>query len=214
MIKTVIAEDQVILRESLKRLIEQDSEIAVIGCAGNGREALELCRIYHPDMVLMDIVMPGCDGVEGTRLIKESFPTVKVLILTTFDDDKNIAKALHNGADGYILKIITPDDLILAIKSVAKGMGIMDKNVLHAVTKQFDVATGSELPFAGDLPHFTSREMDLIRLIVDGKSNKEIGNDLSLTEGSIKNLVTAVLDKLGLKDRTQLAVYAVKKRLV
>lgn len=214
-IKTVIVDDEIILRESLKRLIEMDEEISVVGCGGNGLEALELCQRLNPDVVLMDIVMPDCNGIDGTLLIKEKFPMVKVIILTTFDDDKNIAKALQNGADGYVLKMITPDDLILAIKSVAKGMSIMHRKVLNSVARQFDPINPSEPPINSSIPsQLTPREIELIRMIVDGKSNKEIAAEFFLAEGSVKNLVTSVLEKLNLKDRTQLAVFAVKNRLV
>lgn len=215
LIKTIIVDDEIILRESLKRLIEMDEDISVIGCGGNGKEALELCQRLTPDVVLMDIVMPDCNGIDGTLLIKEKFPMVKVIILTTFDDDKNIAKALQNGADGYVLKMITPDDLILAIKSVAKGMSIMHRKVLNSVARRFDAVNPPEPLSAPERPsQLTPREVELIRMIVDGKSNREIAAEFFLAEGSVKNLVTSVLEKLGLKDRTQLAVFAVKNRLV
>lgn len=215
MIKVVIADDQVILRESLKFIIEQDSDIQVAGCAGNGREALQLCDRLLPNIVLMDIMMPGCDGVEGTRLIKEQYNSIKVLILTTFNDDENIAKALKNGADGYVLKDIKPDELILAVKSVAKGMSIIHKTAMDSMVKQFNTGNVSrkskEATPAIDL---TEREISIIKLIVDGNNNREIASGLFLTEGSVKNIITGILAKLNLKDRTQLAVFAVKSNLV
>ncbi|MCX7708591.1 MAG: response regulator transcription factor [Clostridia bacterium] len=215
MIKVVIADDQVILRESLKFIVEQDPEIEVVGCAGNGREALKQCDQLIPNIVLMDIMMPGCDGVEGTRLIKEKYSSIKVLILTTFNDDENISKALKNGADGYILKDIKPEELILAIKSVARGLGIIHKNAMSSVVKQFnsnqETGTQKDLNINVEL---TEREIGIIKLIVDGNNNKEIASELFLTEGSVKNIITGILAKLKLKDRTQLAVFAVKNNLV
>ncbi len=116
MIKLVLAEDQVVVREGIKKLLEEDEEIDVVGCAGNGNEALELCDAFAPDVVIMDINMPVCDGVEGTRLIKQKYPSVKILILTMYNDDDNICRAMENGADGYVLKGIRPEDFISAIK--------------------------------------------------------------------------------------------------
>lgn len=215
MIKVVIADDQVILRESLKFIIEQDSEIQVSGCAGNGREALKLCDQLIPNIVLMDIMMPGCDGVEGTKLIKEKYNSIKVLILTTFNDDENISKALKNGADGYILKDIKPDELILAVKSVAKGMSIIHKNAMNSVVKQINSGASVNKQTEDRLEvELTEREISIIKLIVDGNNNKEIAAQLFLTEGSVKNIITGTLSKLKLKDRTQLAVFAVKSNLV
>lgn len=215
MIKVVLVDDQVILRESLKFIIEQDSEIEVVGSAGDGREALKLCDRLLPNLVLMDIMMPGCDGVEGTRLIKEKYSSIKVIILTTFNDDDNISKALKNGADGYVLKDIKPDELILAIKSAAKGLGVIHKNAMTSVVRHF--GTGNAVPGPkepGPDLDLTPREASIIKLIVDGNNNKEIAAALYLTEGSVKNIITGILAKLKMKDRTQLAVYAVKNNLV
>ncbi|HEX2953795.1 MAG TPA: response regulator transcription factor [Bacillota bacterium] len=214
MIKTIVVDDEIILRESLKRLIEFDNEISVVGCGGNGFEAVELCETFTPEIVLMDIIMPNCDGIEGTRLIKAKFPSIKVLILTTFDDDENIAKALQNGADGYVLKSITPDDLVLAIKSVAKGMGIMHKKIFNTVAKQFEAGENNGAKVSVPPGNLSPRELSLLRYIVHGKSNKEIAAELFLAEGTVKNLVASLLEKLALKDRTQLAVYAVVNHLV
>src|SRR5690554_2342466 len=125
MIKVLIVDDQIILRESLKFIIEQDKDINVIGLAGNGKEAFSLCEQLNPDVVLMDIMMPKCDGVEGTRLIKSKYKEIKVIILTTFNDEGNVTRAIKNGADGYVLKDISPDQLILTVKSVFKGYSIM-----------------------------------------------------------------------------------------
>lgn len=214
MIKVLVVDDQVILRESLKFIIEQDSEINVVGLAGNGKEALNLCRELVPDVVLMDIMMPICNGVEGTKLIKSQFSAVKVIILTTFNDDENISKAIKNGADGYVLKDIKPDELILAIKSVSKGFSIMHQTAMDTVAKQIDAETEhpkQELKLDINL---TDRELSIIKLIVDGKSNKEIAESIFVTEGTVKNIITNILDKLKLKDRTQLAVFAVKNNIV
>lgn len=216
MIKAIIVDDQVILRESLKLIVEQDSEIKVVGLGGNGKEALTLCDQLVPDVVLMDIMMPGCDGVEGTKLIKSKYNSTKVIILTTFNDEENISKALKNGADGYVLKDIKPDELILAVKSVAKGLSIMHQSALNTMTKQIgpDIDQSSQKEAPKTDINLTERELDVISLIVDGKSNKEIAASIYITEGSVKNIITNILDKLNLKDRTQLAVFAVKNNIV
>ncbi len=127
MIKVIIADDQLLLTESFKSIIERDPDITVMGCADNGLEAFKLCEKSLPDLVLMDIKMPEYNGIEGTRMIKEKYPQVKVLILTTFEDDQNMYEALKKGADGYILKEITPEELIQAIKNTVKGFGIFSK---------------------------------------------------------------------------------------
>ncbi|WP_010251375.1 response regulator [Acetivibrio cellulolyticus] len=216
MIKVVLVDDQVILRESLKFIVEQDPEIKVVGLGSNGEEALNLCGELAPDVVLMDIMMPVCNGVEGTKLIKSKFQSIKVIILTTFNDEENISKAIKNGADGYVLKDIKPDDLIVAVKSVAKGFSIMHHTALNTVAKQIN--HDKEPTQRKQEPKFdinlTDRELSIIKLIVDGKSNKEIALSIFITEGSVKNIITNILEKLNLKDRTQLAVFAVKNNIV
>lgn len=216
MIKVIIADDQPVIREGIKFIIEQDVEIEVAGCCGNGREAFELCEKLSPNMVLMDIVMPICNGVEGTRLIKEKFSTIKVLVLTTFNDEGNIAEALKNGADGYVLKDIESDELILTIKSIAKGLRVMHENVFGVMVRQ--LSNTEESPEIKEKPplevNLTERELEIVRLIVYGKNNKEIASNLYLSEGSVRNLISAILAKLNLKDRTQAAVFAVKNNLV
>lgn len=136
MIKVLLVDDQAILREGIKRILEQDKDIKVVGCAENGKRALILCQQLMPDVVLMDIEMPICDGVEGTRLIKTKFKNIKVVILTVFNDDDRIQSALSNGADGYILKDIDEEKLILAVKGAAAGLGVMHMSTYNNVVKK------------------------------------------------------------------------------
>ncbi|MCX7711816.1 MAG: response regulator transcription factor [Clostridia bacterium] len=208
MIKVIIADDQPVIRDGLKFIIEQSKEIEVLGCAGHGLEALELCEKAHPDIVLMDIVMPICDGVEGTRLIKEKFENIKVMILTTFNDEDKVEQALKNGADGYILKAIESEELILTIKTIAKGLQVIHKNSYNLVLKKLH-SEPEPMDFG-----LTDRESEVVKLIVFGKSNKEIASQLYLTEGSVRNLISSILFKTSLKDRTQLAVFAVKNNII
>jgi len=215
MLNVLIADDQAIIRNGIKLIIEQDSEIKVIGSAMNGREAFELCAVLSPDVVLMDLVMPLHDGIEGTRLIKEKYKQIKVVILTTYAEEKNIYGALQNGADGYVFKDMESDELILAIKGIAKGLKVIHENAYSSVFKHminFNSSYGSQ----ENAPHLnlTDRELNIIKLIVYGKSYKEISSALFLSEGSVRNAVSALLTKLDLKDRVQLAVFAVKNNIV
>lgn len=215
MLRVVIADDQPIIRDGLKLIIEQDKDIKVVGCAGNGREAFELCNALRPDIVLMDMVMPVCDGIEGTRLIKEKHGGIKVAILTTYIEEDKIAEALQHGADGYIFKDMESEDLILAIKSIAKGLKVLHPCAYDTVLRQMNAPEESSLAAkSGLVGELTERELEVIRLIVYGKSYKEASSTLFLSEGSIRNIVSAILTKLELKDRVQLAVFAVKNNIV
>jgi len=211
MIKIIIVDDQNIIREGIKSLVQQDSEIEVVACAENGQDAFELCEKHNPDLVLMDLGMPICDGVEGTKLIKTKFPSIKVIILTTFNDDESIKKALQNGADGYILKDINPEELIFTVKSASMGIKIVHEDILSSLVGQIKV---SSLSKSENKVHFTERELEIIRCIVDGMDNKEIANKLFISEGSVRNAISGIFQKLNLKDRVQIAVYAVKNDLV
>jgi DNA-binding NarL/FixJ family response regulator len=217
MIKVLIVDDQIILRESLKFIIEQDSDINVVGLAGNGKEALSMCEKLNPDVVLMDIMMPECDGVEGTRLIKSKYETIKVIILTTFNDEKNVSTAIKNGADGYVLKDISPDQLILAIKSVFKGFSIMQQSTLNTFADSKEKRNNKKsitVKVKGVNIKLGKNELEILNLIVEGKSNKEIAETMFITEGTVKNTISHMLGKLNLKDRTQLAVFAVKNNIL
>ncbi|TYQ17812.1 UNVERIFIED_CONTAM: LuxR family two component transcriptional regulator [Acetivibrio alkalicellulosi] len=215
MINVLIVDDQTIIRDSLKYIIEQDNEIKVVACANNGKHALKLCDKFKPDIVLMDIMMPICDGVEGTRLIKSKYSKIKVLILTTFNDDDNISKALLHGADGYILKDVQPHELIISIKSVALGMSILQKNILTNIATKISKTEYIKNTNNNHLiSNLTKRELEVIKLLVDGKNNKSISVELKITEGSVRNIISSILDKLEFEDRTQLAIFAVKNRIV
>ncbi len=208
MIKIIIADDQPVMRDGLKFIIEQNADIEVVGCAGDGMETFELCEQLQPDVVLMDIVMPVCDGVEATRLIKEKYDNIKVIILTTFNDEEKVEQALSNGADGYVLKAVQSEELILAIKSITRGLQVIHKNAYGVVLKRLGLQT-EPVDFG-----LTERELEVVRLVVFGKSNKGIASTLYLSEGSVRNIISSILFKTKLKDRTQLAVFAVKNNIV
>lgn len=213
MIKLLLAEDQTVLRESLKIVLEQDPELKVVGCAANGTEVLLLAEEKAPDIILMDIKMPAVNGIESTRLIKEKYPHIKIVILTTFDNEDNIEKALAYGADGFVLKDIDPEEIITVIKNTMKGLQVIHHNVYNKVREKFCNNVQRTNVKYTDL-NLTERELKIIRLIVQGKSNKEIGEALFLSETRIKSIIGKILNKLRVKDRTQLAVYALKNNLI
>ncbi|HEX3047826.1 MAG TPA: response regulator transcription factor [Bacillota bacterium] len=210
-IKVLIVEDEVMFRGCLKFFLEQDQDFEVVGCAGNGKEALELCGSYSPDVVLMDIGMPVCNGVEGTRLIKANYRQVKVIILTQFDDDPNIAKAIQNGADGYLLKSFEPVDLIAAIKNTVKGLTVFPQKVLKTVVDQFKTVTDANAKLIQGL---TEKEICIIKLVAQGKSNREIAEELHFAESYIKKINGVILAKLGLESGKEIVKFAFENNLI
>ena len=207
MIKVVIADDIPVLRSGLKAVLSQDTDIKVVGEASNGQEAFELCIRQHPDVVLMDMRMPDHDGGYGTRKIKNNFKDIKVLVLTTFDDKETVNRAVSCGADGYILKEMDSDKIISSIKAVAGGINVFCDNVFRSIKQ--DVIIQQEAKDFG----LTDRESEIIKLICDGCDNKEIAAKLFLAEGTVRNSISRLLEKLELKDRTQLAVFAIKNNI-
>lgn len=218
MTTVMIAEDQKLLRESFKSIIENNSDIKVVACAVNGKEAYDLCKEYKPDVILMDLSMPICNGTEATKLIKSKFPSTKVLILTASNDKTDVTDAIRNGADGYILKDISTEELILSIKSTSLGLGIITKDILSPIvldmSNESKNSKNKDIDIYGINISLNERELKIVSMIVDGKDNKEIGASLFIAEGTVKNIITEIISKLQLKDRTQLAVYAVKNGLV
>lgn len=215
MIRVLIADDIKILRQGLEAILSLDSDIEIVGLAADGDEAYRLAAELHPDVVLMDMRMPVYDGEYGTRKIKEAFPDIKVLILTTFDDDENISKAMSGGADGYLLKETDNATVIGSVKAAASGVAVFGGSAAAAIQRRFsEKNSDSGIYRRQDGVTLTARELDIIRLITDGCDNKEISARLFLAEGTVRNNISRMLEKLGLKDRTQLAVYAVKNNLV
>lgn len=208
MIKVVIADDVQILRTGLKAVLSQDNEIEVVGEAGNGREVYEMCVRMKPDVVLMDMRMPDFDGGYGTRKIKDNLKNIKVLVLTTFDDKETVDKAVASGADGYILKEMESSAIINSIKAVAGGITVFCDNIFQSIRKEVSV------PQEAKNFDLTEREKDFLRLICDGCDNRDIASQLFLAEGTVRNGISKLLEKLKLKDRTQLAVFAIKNNII
>lgn len=210
MIKVVLADDQKIVREGIKMILSIYDEIEVIAEAENGKELINLLQDIQPDVILMDIRMPIIGGVEATKIIKQANKNIKIIILTTFNEDEYIFKAIRNGADGYLLKDVGSEYIVRAIKSAYNGGMLLDPEVTTKVIKAFNSIVDSNEYYIQDnkLELLTTRELDVVKLISQGKNNKEISKALYITEGTVKNYVTRILSKLELKSRTELAIYA------
>ncbi|NLM28629.1 MAG: response regulator transcription factor [Clostridiaceae bacterium] len=208
-IRVIIVDDSLIFRETIASLLSQDPEILIVANASNGKEAYGKCKEYNPDIVLMDVRMPECDGIEGTKLIKSSFPEIKVIMFTTFEDKDYITEAIRYGAEGYIFKDSGQDHIRTVIKSVKKGYPVFHQKVLNTVVQSIPEIISEKVNI--DL---TSTEKKILSYIVEGKSNKEISILLMLSEGRIRNIISNLFDKTGTCDRTQLAVFAVRNDLV
>jgi DNA-binding NarL/FixJ family response regulator len=215
MIKLLLVDDQDILVEGLKLILGMEEDIEISGTANNGKKAYEFCKWNMPDIVLMDIQMPELNGVEVTKMIHRDFPKIKVIVLTTFNDDEYIYDALKNGASGYLLKDTSPSEIARAVRTVYKGGALIQSEVAVKVIDKFsELAKGKrEKSIDPRAELLTDREKDICRLIGEGKNNKEIADELFLSQGTVKNHITRVLIKLDLRDRTQLAVFTIKNDL-
>ena len=208
-IKVMLVDDEQLIRSGLKIMLETYPDIEVIHQAGNGREAFECCKIEVPDVVLMDIRMPDSTGIEGTKLIKEAYPEVKIVMVTTFQDTEYIVEALQYGASGYLLKDSSYEAIYDGIKVALSGKVVMDATVSEKLVMQPKTPTSSteqktDISSLG----LTEREIELIRLVSQGLNNKEISEALFLSEGTVKNNISTILSKLALRDRTQLVIFA------
>lgn len=213
MIKLLIADDQQLIRDSLKIVLDTNDTIEVIGAVSNGVEVIRAVRGNRPDVVLMDIRMPEMDGVQCTQIIKENYPEIKIIILTTFDDDEYIFSALKYGASGYLLKGISMEQLVEAIHKVYKGNAMINGDIATKVLDMFSKMAQNDISISvekGAEKEITESEWKVVRLVAEGMSNKEIATKLYLTEGSVRNYLSSILRKLDLRDRTQLAIWAVQ----
>jgi DNA-binding NarL/FixJ family response regulator len=214
MIKIVIADDQRLMREGLKTIIELEADMIVPATAANGMEALELCRSVNPDIVLMDMRMPEMDGVETTRQITAEGLKAKVIVVTTFDDDELIIKALQAGAKTYLLKDLPSEKLLAVIRATHKGDIVMQPEIAARLVERASMAKGrtvAEDEFTDE--KLTTREKEILALMADGLSNSSIASRLYLSEGTVKNQVSVIYSKLGTSDRTQAVLLAMKQKL-
>lgn len=208
MIRILLVDDQSIVREGLSSLLQTYPDLEIVGEAENGQVAVERSLLLLPDVVLMDIRMPVMDGVATTKLLQQQAPKIKILVLTTFDNDEYVSQAIAAGAQGYLLKDTPSPELAQAIRSVAKGYSQMSPGLLAKVINHTDPSTSDRPP--DELAALTAREKEVLQLIATGHSNKEIASQLYITERTVKNHVNSILRTLNLRDRTQAAIFAYK----
>ncbi len=209
MIRLLLVDDQTLIRDGIRAMLNLEPDLEVVGTADNGESAIAQVKALQPDVVLMDVRMPVMDGKVATGIICEQFPNIKVIVLSTFDDDEYIADAMRAGAKGYLLKDMPSEELAQAIRFVHKGYTQMGPGVLEKIIAKVQVSE----PVSPKLPEpkldlLTDREQDVLRLIAVGATNREIAQQLFISEGTVKTHVTHLLNRLNLKNRSQLAIYA------
>lgn len=212
-IKVVIADDHALLREGLAKILSLESNFLIVGEANCGDEAIALTRTLKPDVILMDINMPGLNGIEATKIIKEEMPQVGIIALTIHEDEEYIFELVRAGVSGYILKDIQPEQLIKAIKDVAEGKTAIQPNITAKLLGEFNRLSDRKTNmFSCD--QLTARELEVIKLIAQGMPNKEIASTLYISEKTVKNHITNIFRKLNVEDRTQAALFALKNKIV
>lgn len=209
-VRVLIADDQTLFRVGLARLLSEDPRVEVVGQAGDGLEAVRLARSLQPDVVLMDLKMPELDGIEATRRIVAEQPSVRVLLLTGFEADNHVLQALRAGASGYILKDSRPDSIVSSLLAVQAGERVMASVVANRVLEMLTGTTTAKEFYDG----LTAREIEILKLLAAGKANKQIAFQLKISEKTVRNHVSNMYEKLGIYDRSQAVLYAVRKGLV
>jgi len=209
-INVMLIDDHRVVRQGLRDFLELQEDIEIVGEAANGEDGVQLARELLPDVVLMDLVMPGMDGVETTRRLKAASPSTRVIVLTSFADDNKVFPAIKAGAISYLLKDISPEDLAHAIRAAQRNEAVLHPEVAAKLMQEFSAPKSNEAP----VDQLTPREMDVLRLVAKGMSNKEIADKLIISEKTTKTHISNILSKLHLADRTQVAIYALRQRLV
>lgn len=212
-LRLLLVDDQALFREALRTLLSLQPDFDIVAEAENGERALALAKVHQPDVILMDLRMPVLGGVEATRRLRQILPAVRVVVLTTFDEDDEVFEALRAGAIGYLLKACSADRLCESVRAAAKGTSVLEPSVAARLTAGLAPREAKKAapPLADPL---SDRELAVLRLLAAGRSNKEIGADLGITEGTVKNHMTNVLGKLGALDRTQAALMARERGLI
>jgi len=211
-IKVLIVDDHQVVRQGLRTFLELQEDIIVVGEAGDGLQAVEMVHQYQPDVVLMDLVMPRLDGIAATRQVKSSAADVKVIALTSFTEDDKVFPAIQAGASSYLLKDVSPDDLVEAIRAAYQGEARLHPEITRRLMEQVSQQVTPRRE--NQVDDITDRERDVVRLVAHGRSNHEIAHELVISEKTVKTHISNILSKLHLQDRTQLAIYAIKKGLV
>lgn len=216
MIKVLIADDQKLIRESLRVVLDSMDNITVTDVAADGQEVIQCVRKNMPDVILMDIRMPKMDGVQCTEILKEHYPEIKIIILTTFDDDEFVYSALKYGASGYLLKGVSMKELAAAIATVHGGKAMINPDIATKVVRLFSQIAKTDftirVPTQG-VDSLTKTEYKIIEQVACGSANKEIADTLNLSEGTVRNYLSTILNKLELRDRTQLAIWAIQSHV-
>ncbi|NLO75995.1 MAG: response regulator transcription factor [Clostridia bacterium] len=212
-ISVVIIDDHPLVREGLRKILELEPGIKVIDEAGDGQGAINIARKFKPDVILMDINMPGTNGVEATRIIKREFPNMGIIALTIHEDEEYVLELVRAGVSGYVLKDIAPAKLVETIRTVAAGNSVIDPTITRTLFSELNRLTRRRHA-QEEWESLTEREMDILKLITQGKSNKEIAVDLCISEKTVKNHITYVFRKLKVDDRTQAVLFAIKNRLI
>jgi len=212
MIRVIVCDDQEIVCQGLSTILNNDPQIQVVATANNGLDVMELVAIHQPDLILMDLKMPIMNGIQATQKISSSFPQIKVLVLTTYDDDEWLFDAIRAGAAGYLLKDTPSVALIQAIKGTLQGETYLDPNVAGKVLH--NVAHQNQTPVSGFHVQLSERETDVLQLMARGLTNADIARELYLSEGTVRNYTSAIFTKLGVNDRTQAVIAALRYGLV
>lgn len=207
MIKVMIADDQIIVREGLKKILSLDNEIEVVCEAENGYDVLEKLSNHIVDIILMDVRMPKMDGIKAASIVKNQYPNIKIIILTTFNEDEYLFEGIKNGISGYLLKDSEIDYIIKSIKEAYKNKMMFDPCVTPKLVNAINKQSENKISKKEILSKLTERETEILNLVIKGKSNQEIADTLFISEGTVKNYISKILKKLNLQRRTQLAAY-------
>jgi NarL family two-component system response regulator LiaR len=210
-VSILIVDDHTLFRTGIRKMLEAEADMCVVGEAATGREALEQARELVPDVVLMDVKMPDLDGIEATRRLCREMPHIGVIFCTMFEDDEFVFAGLQAGGRGYILKDADPDTVLRAIRAVAHGESLLGPTIAEKVMRQFSALPGKQTPVFDDL---TPRELEVLTLIAEGLGNKEIAQELVISEKTVKNHINNIFSKLHVNDRSQAILYAIRKGLV
>ena len=212
--RIMLVDDHVLFRKGVAALLASRSDIQVVGEASDGLEAIEVARSTFPDIILMDIGMPNCNGLEATRHIKREMPHIQIVMLTVSDDDQHLFEAIKSGAQGYLLKDLEPSQLYLMIESISRGEAPLSGAIAAKILKEFTQPNQDSNQDPEIIDALTEREINILELVVEGMTNKEIASSLVISENTVKIHLRNILEKLHLQNRIQAAVYAVRQGLV